>query len=265
QRLVASVLESRKELLLPLAEDAPDSSQPDVLAPLVDAQGNLFGVALHFGGDTAARSSNLRSRALAACELALEQTPFGVVVLDAAMRVVHANARAQALITAGTAVMLQDGHLQAVDAPTHERLRQHVQAASDAAGSEYAELLELGRGTREAAVIGVITSGAGVHSFEAQPLVVLFLFDLGHRQTLSATVLQRVFGLTRSESRLVQTLVGGCSLEDGAQALGISVNTARTHLKHIFHKTGARRQSELIHQVETGPASLTLGILHRRK
>ena len=42
------------------------------------------------------------------------------------------------------------------------------------------------------------------------------------------------------------------------RGLGISVNKARTHLKHIFHKTGAKRQSELIHQVETGPATMPL-------
>ncbi|MGE4616804.1 MAG: helix-turn-helix transcriptional regulator, partial [Gammaproteobacteria bacterium] len=58
--------------------------------------------------------------------------------------------------------------------------------------------------------------------------------------------------------KLVQSLAGGASLDDGARSLGISVNTARTHLKHIFHKTGAKRQSELIHQVETGPAAMPL-------
>ena len=127
------------------------------------------------------------------------------------------------------------------------------------------ELIELGAGSGGAHVIGMISTGVGAQTFSERPLALLFLFDLGHRQTLSATVLRQVYGLTRSEAKLVQTLVGGCSLEDGAQELGISVNTARTHLKHVFHKTGARRQSELIHQVETGPASLTLDIRHRRR
>ena len=68
----------------------------------------------------------------------------------------------------------------------------------------------------------------------------------------------QTYGLTRGEVRLVQVLASGFSLEEGAHHLGIAVNTARTHLKHIFIKTGAKRQSELIHQVETGPATLPL-------
>ena len=89
------------------------------------------------------------------------------------------------------------------------------------------------------------------------------LFDFAHRRTLSDTVLRQIYGLTRAEVNLVQTLVGGCSLEDGARELGIALNTARTHLKHIFHKTGAKRQSELIHQMETGPASLPIQVRER--
>ncbi|MEQ8662428.1 MAG: helix-turn-helix transcriptional regulator, partial [Gammaproteobacteria bacterium] len=253
------------ERLLPLPPDAPPGSQPDVLAPLDDARGNLFGVALHFGSGTIASGAALRSRTLAACEVALEQTPFGVVVVDGTLRVAHINNRAASIIAAGTALTLTDGRLTAADASIHERLQQHVLEAGNSATGDYAELLELGSGTRDAAVIGLVTAGADATSFDDQPYAVVFLFDLGHRQTLSAPVLRLVYGLTRSEAKLVQTLVGGCSLEDSAQELGISVNTARTHLKHIFHKTGARRQSELIHQVETGPASLALGIRHRRK
>ena len=86
------------------------------------------------------------------------------------------------------------------------------------------------------------------------------LFDMPGRRELSAPVLRQQFGLTRSEARLVQSLAGGSSLDEGARSLGISVNTARTHLKHIFHKTGAKRQSELIHQVETGPAAMPLDL-----
>ena len=35
-------------------------------------------------------------------------------------------------------------------------------------------------------------------------------------------------------------------LEDAAAVLGISPNTARTHLKRIFEKTATHRQAELV-------------------
>lgn len=41
-------------------------------------------------------------------------------------------------------------------------------------------------------------------------------------------------------------LTHGLTLEEAAKALGIRLNTARAHLRSIFSKTGARRQSELV-------------------
>jgi len=266
-RLIATVIASRRELLLPLPAGAPADAAPDVLAPLNDARGNLFGVALHFGHATVEAGATAQARALEACQFALDQTPFGVVVLDDALRVMHANAYARNIINVDAdAVLTHDGGaLHARDEQVHETLRHHVRNVTASATPGAGELIELGAGSSGAHVIGMVSAGVGAQTFSERPLALLFLFDLGHRQTLSATVLRQVYGLTRSEAKLVQTLVGGCSLEDGAQELGISVNTARTHLKHVFHKTGARRQSELIHQVETGPASLTLDIRHRRR
>jgi DNA-binding CsgD family transcriptional regulator len=54
------------------------------------------------------------------------------------------------------------------------------------------------------------------------------------------------FDLTPAEARLVLRLVEGDSLKSSAQALGIGYETARTTLKSVFHKTGTRRQAELV-------------------
>ena len=78
------------------------------------------------------------------------------------------------------------------------------------------------------------------------------VFESPGYRPVSAQVLQQIYGLTRAEIVLVQALASGPSLEEAAHVIGIAVNTARTHLKHIFIKTGAKRQSELIHQGETG-------------
>lgn len=54
------------------------------------------------------------------------------------------------------------------------------------------------------------------------------------------------YGLTQAEAKLAAQLAGGGGLEEAAERLGISIHTTRTHLKAIFAKTGARRQSELV-------------------
>jgi DNA-binding CsgD family transcriptional regulator len=57
----------------------------------------------------------------------------------------------------------------------------------------------------------------------------------------------RRFRLTAQERRAASLLASGhVGVPVLAQALGVSANTARTHLAHIFSKTGTRRQAELV-------------------
>jgi DNA-binding CsgD family transcriptional regulator len=59
-------------------------------------------------------------------------------------------------------------------------------------------------------------------------------------------LLRRHFGLTQAEARLALHLVAGESLRCAAVKLSITYETARTHLKHIFHKTKTCRQAGLV-------------------
>jgi DNA-binding CsgD family transcriptional regulator len=54
------------------------------------------------------------------------------------------------------------------------------------------------------------------------------------------------FGLTPAEARLALHLVAGETLRSAEVKLSISYETARTHLKNIFDKTGTCRQAELL-------------------
>lgn len=54
------------------------------------------------------------------------------------------------------------------------------------------------------------------------------------------------FGLTPAEAQLAAQLVTGESLEDVADGLCISKETARYELKSVFRKTDVHRQSELV-------------------
>lgn len=58
--------------------------------------------------------------------------------------------------------------------------------------------------------------------------------------------LRSAYGLTPSEARLTLVLLGGDTLRASAERLGVQYETARTTLKRVFQKTGARRQAELM-------------------
>ena len=74
----------------------------------------------------------------------------------------------------------------------------------------------------------------------------VFIIDPEEGATLDTPTLHQLFGLTPAEARLCIALVKGKSVEEYAREAGISSNTARTHVKRIYSKTGVRRQSELV-------------------
>lgn len=89
-----------------------------------------------------------------------------------------------------------------------------------------------------------------------RPTAVAFIRDPEHRSTASHDVLRRLFDFTRMEASLSLLLVNGLSLDEAAEELGIKRNTARTHLRSIFFKTGVTRQTTLVRVVLNSVALL---------
>jgi DNA-binding CsgD family transcriptional regulator len=59
------------------------------------------------------------------------------------------------------------------------------------------------------------------------------------------------FRLTPAEMRLAFDLFAGLSMAESAEQHAISRETAKTHLKSIFYKTGTNRQSELVRLLQS--------------
>lgn len=75
---------------------------------------------------------------------------------------------------------------------------------------------------------------------------ILLIRDLEGNATFDQNILVTTFELTPAQARLAAILARGDSVEEAAQATGISIATARNHLKAIFQKTGTHRQAELV-------------------
>lgn len=72
----------------------------------------------------------------------------------------------------------------------------------------------------------------------------------------SQEVVRRVFGLTRMEANLAILLAEGNTLDEAAEKLNVRRNTARTHLRSIFGKTGVTRQTMLVRMLLNSVVSL---------
>ena len=78
-----------------------------------------------------------------------------------------------------------------------------------------------------------------------QPWFLIRVSDAADLPQDLESVLQDHFDLSQSEAHLARHLTMSGSLDDTVQHLGITKNTAKTHLRRIYDKTGARTQLQL--------------------
>jgi DNA-binding CsgD family transcriptional regulator len=76
--------------------------------------------------------------------------------------------------------------------------------------------------------------------------VAVFIRELGDTAPFPAELFVRRYAITPAESRVMQLLVQGMAPAEAAEALGISLPTARTHLARLLDKTGTSRQADLV-------------------
>lgn len=80
-----------------------------------------------------------------------------------------------------------------------------------------------------------------------RPAAVVFLRDPeANAVQPSHELVRRLFDLTRMEATLALLLAEGFTLDEAAEKMNVRRNTARTHLRSIFCKTGVTRQTMLV-------------------
>ncbi len=80
----------------------------------------------------------------------------------------------------------------------------------------------------------------------AKSAVVVLLKDIQAKRDHLSGFLQEEYTLTHSEALLTVEMLDGSGREIAAQRRGISINTARAHLRSVFSKMSITREAELI-------------------
>jgi DNA-binding CsgD family transcriptional regulator/PAS domain-containing protein len=174
-----------------------------------------------------------------------------LVLVDAAGRIVHANAAALLLLSAEVVIRGAGGRLAAIDATASHLLNDifMTSGSGDAAlGTKgIAVPLSARAGERYVAHVLPLTSGArrqaGVaYAAVAAVFVRKAALDLPHPiETIAVT-----FKLTPAEMRVLMMIVQLGGAHKVAPVLGISQATVKTHLQRIFAKTETSRQADLV-------------------
>jgi DNA-binding CsgD family transcriptional regulator len=81
---------------------------------------------------------------------------------------------------------------------------------------------------------------------DGMALVLLTIGDPEAQAPAQLQMLRDVYGLSPTEARLVQALAEGVSLREFSARHQMSYETVRSHTRRVLHKTGARRQADLV-------------------
>jgi DNA-binding CsgD family transcriptional regulator/PAS domain-containing protein len=201
---------------------------------------------------TISDSLNLKTIRSEALEATLNALASGVYLVDSLGRIIYMNQAAERQIENGNVLRTENNRLAPIDRVARAALTKVIndaiaqEAATSDTGSSLAlparegaglvaTILPLYRGERRN-LCGAFAAMASI--FVQDPIVV---------PPFPGEAFAKLYGLTGSELRFLLTMAPGLSVKEAAEVLGIGETTAKTHLQHIYGKTGTSKQTELLH------------------
>jgi DNA-binding CsgD family transcriptional regulator len=195
---------------------------------------------------------------LTAATAALDRFPTGIVAVNSDAKVILTNRTAEEILKSGDGLISRDG-LRAASREQTAKLRNVIAAVSmqrDSAIPKLETLVQVDRPSGSTPFEVLVAPLPAHSSLRRGATAVLFITDPDAEAALDSRKLRELFGLTPAEIRLSIALVKGKSVAQYAREAAISLNTARTHIKRIYSKTGVRRQSELVRLLLKSSASI---------
>jgi DNA-binding CsgD family transcriptional regulator len=194
---------------------------------------------------------DLRTITSQVLEATLDALTSGVFLTGFDGAVVYMNRAAESQARSGNVLRIVNHRLEAVNAEARAAVSRAITDAiteessmptggftlalpsSEGAGM-VATILPLDRGQRRK-VSGPFAAAAAI--FVQDPVTV---------PVLPGVALAKIYGLTPGELRVLLAISPGLGIKEAADVLGIGEETAKTHLKRIFEKTGTSKQAELM-------------------
>jgi DNA-binding NarL/FixJ family response regulator len=172
----------------------------------------------------------------------------GVIVVDAAARIVHANTAGRGILHDGDVLGIAGGRLVASDVQVNQILREAF------AGGEAAEFgtkriavpLMARNGARKVAHVLPLSPGTRRRAGALAAVAAVFVRNAVLETPSTPEIIADIYRLTRTELRVLLAVVSVGGVPRVAQALGIAESTVKTHLGNLFEKTGATCQTDLV-------------------
>jgi DNA-binding CsgD family transcriptional regulator/PAS domain-containing protein len=194
-------------------------------------------------------------------EALIDLLPIGVILVNAEAKVVRCNRVAETVLSTSDGLTIIRGMLSATSMNETAALRRLIAGTAQTGrgqGPQHGGAMSVSRRSpkRDLAVMVAPLPSHGGRLHETAARAIVFVSDPERKPRPPAELLARLYGLTARQASLALCLAQGDTLSAAAVALGISRNTARSHLRLIFEKTGARRQTELTRLLAANMAAI---------
>lgn len=194
---------------------------------------------------------------------AVNRLLLGMVHFSHEGSIIHMNEEAQRILGERDGVSRSGKGIAASSRSENQELQRLISQAISSSTAEtppgLAEAMSVTRPSGRAQIGIVIRSIPFAEYSESRqrPATAVYLRDPDSSPAQpSQEVVRRVFGLTRMEANLAILLAEGNTLDEAAEKLNVRRNTARTHLRSIFGKTGVTRQTMLVRMLLNSVVSL---------
>jgi len=184
----------------------------------------------------------------------MDRLSTGLVLINENLKIYYKNRTAGKIIQKIKNLDTNNGYLSCVDPEITAELQRKILDGSD-------KILTIG-GNSSLPLHILITPLKEYKNNYGQnlPISILFLYAGMGSTRLVEDILRSLYRLSRAEAKVTARLVKTPYLEEVAKSMGITYNTARTHLKRIYNKTQTNRISSLIHMITNGPVGVVLQI-----
>lgn len=183
---------------------------------------------------------------------ASEAVSHGIVIAER-RRPVFTNGAAERILRSDDGLRIDNGCIRAQAAAADAQLTRSIARASELDDRDIwgGSFLCARTSGRRPYIVHVVPIDPNYIAAPQNGRVMIIIVDPEHQPEPPAALVRRLYGLTRSETQVALLVMRGQGLGPIAEELSVSLATVKTHLRHVFDKTGTHRQAELVRLLGT--------------
>lgn len=192
----------------------------------------------------------------------LDKSPRGILVLSDDGVIRMANKRAATILADNDGLSEKNGKLAIHCPAVAERIYSYLETVGTLNNEGLPEMdwnmvaKKRSGGPPYQLIVGHLQlSEWSLESRHSNKVAIMHIHDPDRNVGVDPQRLSDFYGFTKAQARLAAKLFRGQTINEAAEALHISVNTARTHMRGIYAKTGVRTQAELLGMLSSGLTS----------